>query len=190
MARDAIVEKLKVFLIEQPLTTEPQATYLMVELRKILDHAYDKKEDFTILRFYSDWTVHTAKERSLENIRPIIEAMYESAKKQIEEPHLAPFGKTPVVDFIYLEELKAEMLTLFRTESLPEEIFEKTNWVAFVQLLVNILMGQPIVSPTKDVTSFVFMEAAPGCIRGRMDFAVPLSNKEGTYQYYQFGNVY
>lgn len=190
MGRTAIVEKLDTFLQVQPLTTEAQATYLMVELRKVLDHAYDKDKDFSLLRFYSDWAVHTSKERRLSNMAPVIQAMYDHVKQEIENPHLVGFDKSPVVDFIYLEELKKEMVTLFKAESLPEIIFEHENWVSFVLLLVNVLIDQPIVNPIPEVSEFVFMEAAPDCIIGRMYFVSSLSNKDGTYSYYQFANAY
>jgi len=59
MSRNQIVEKLGLFLTSGPIDSEAAAVYLMVELRKILDHAYDKETDLTLLRFYCDWVVHT-----------------------------------------------------------------------------------------------------------------------------------
>ncbi|MEK6880277.1 MAG: hypothetical protein AABY22_11740 [Nanoarchaeota archaeon] len=190
MSRPIIIEKLERLLSTQPLTKESEIVYLMVEIRKVLDHVYYKK-DFKLLRFYCDWIVHTTKKRNLENIEPIISSMYQTIKTEIENPHSILIGKSPVADFVYLEELKKEMIDFFTKESLPFHWCElKEKWVEFVKLLVNVLIDQPIINPTKDVSSFTFLESVPGCIRGRIDFTGTISNKDGNYDHYKFGNVY
>ena len=68
MAREEIIEKLDEFLSSHsPLMEECHIVYLMVEIRKILDHERDhrKNGEFSLLRFYCDWTVHTEKQESL-----------------------------------------------------------------------------------------------------------------------------
>jgi len=189
MGRHIIVEKLDTLLKQQPLTKESEVVYLMVEIRKILDLAYDKKADFVLLRFYCDWTVHTAKDQHLENIKPVIDKMYKNIKLQI-EGHLGS-TKSPVTDFIYLEELKKEMIEFLSKESLPNDWCQtKELWVEFTKLLLNVLIDQPINNPTDDVSSFTFLEAAPNCIRGRINFTHILSDDDGTYDHYIFGNAY
>jgi hypothetical protein len=51
---------------------ECEAVYVMVELRKLIDH-YDATAP--LVKFYADWTVHTSKDRIDTNFRAIAEAI-------------------------------------------------------------------------------------------------------------------
>ena len=85
MGRYQIVEKLDKFLSEGAVNNEAKGVYLLVEIRKILDHAYDKQKDFLLLRFYCDWIVHTEKSRNLEHIAPVVQKVYDDVKAQIQQ---------------------------------------------------------------------------------------------------------
>ena len=100
MSRRDIIEKLAPLLTKGLPDTEAGAVYLIVEIRKVLDHAYDKKTEYTLLRFYCDWVVHTEKSRSLEHIAPIIARVYADIKHRIVTgPYLLP-GREHIVSFI------------------------------------------------------------------------------------------
>lgn len=57
MGRHAIVEKLHPEL-QKPIETEMQVVYILVELRKLLEHE-GKKDAYAVLNFYGNWVVHT-----------------------------------------------------------------------------------------------------------------------------------
>ncbi len=62
MSQQQIMDKVNRMLTgSMPLGEECKVLYLLVEFRKILDHKNDKS--FPLLRFYSDWSVHTSKDR-------------------------------------------------------------------------------------------------------------------------------
>lgn len=191
MSRYQIVEKLDSFLKGGFIDSEPKAMYLMVETRKILDHAYEKKTDYLLLRFFSDWVVHTEKTYNLEHIAPVIQKIYDAVKITIETPYPST-ANLPIVDFLYMEDLREEMLDLFRKEGLPLDFFEKGSWVSFVAQLVQILTDQPIVNPIPEVPLFVLTPANPGCVCGIMRFSTPISTYDGKneYSYFDFKNVY
>ncbi len=62
MARPAIIEKLDRELHE-PVTTERQVVYILVELRKLMERNGDTGKYFA-LNFSCDWGVHTKLDRT------------------------------------------------------------------------------------------------------------------------------
>ena len=101
MAREEIIEKLNEFLNNHiPLTEECHAVYLMVEIRKILDHkrTTGQSEDFSLLRFYCDWTVHTEKTKITDNMKKIMDEIFKDAKSHIEAPAMIK-TMSPIIQF-------------------------------------------------------------------------------------------
>lgn len=189
MGKLEINQKLKDFLIMQPFSRECESLYLMVEIRKILDHAYDRK-NYTLLRFYCDWTLHTDKRQNLEYISPIIEKIYNEIKFHIENHPFRP-KELPLKNFEYMEELKKEMKQFLTKEELQTDLCDNNLfWVEFVKLLVSILANQPIIKPTKDIKYFTLSPSAPGTVQGDIGFTEPISNKDGNYNHYLFYNTY
>lgn len=62
MGQHAIAEKLVPKLQEQ-ISDESQVVYIMVELRKLLEHEQVKSR-YDIVNFYGNWVVHTKLEQS------------------------------------------------------------------------------------------------------------------------------
>lgn len=189
--RSQIVEKLSELLSDGFVVSEPNVTYIMVETRKILDHAYNKKTDYTLLRFYCDWVVHTDKSQNLQHIAPLVQQVYDDVKDQIEQgPHFMP-PDPAIVGFMYMEGLRKEMEDLFIKEALPLDMFDKSRWTDFVSALVQVLTNQPILNPTPDVTRLELVPANPGCICGILEFAKSLTEPDGqTWGHYKFMNAF
>src|ERR1022692_1084374 len=62
MAEGSIIPKLEVAL-RRPIKTEMQVVYILVELRKLLEHK-NKKDAYPALNFYGNWVVHTKLSKS------------------------------------------------------------------------------------------------------------------------------
>ena len=185
MGRVEIVEKLNTFLDKHsPFTEECHVSYLLVEIRKVLDRENNHK--YPILRFYCNWSVHTDKD-STQEMEAIMKDIYRDVEKQIANPALVGMGgKTKVIGFLYMEYVQAEIEKFLQEYQLPISLTEKSNWLEFVKLLVKILADQPTNTPRADIKQFAFLSAADGCVRGRIDFVKNI----GQYSYYQFGNAY
>ena len=83
MTHSAIVEKLKQ-LAAKGITTEADALYLMVEVRKLLEQQQLKKQ-YEYLTFHSDWAVHpTLKGPMAQKILEQFDAAHVHLKKGIE----------------------------------------------------------------------------------------------------------
>ncbi|MDD5129291.1 MAG: hypothetical protein PHO40_06555 [Candidatus Omnitrophica bacterium] len=130
--KEDIKSKLELFLNDRiPFREECCVVYLMVELRKILD--YLNSNEYPTLKFYCDWTVHIDLDRS-EEIRNFMYSIEQSIEKE-----------ESTLDFaVELSVLKNQMEHLFKNESLPGSIFENNNWLKFRDLLLKILIDQPI----------------------------------------------
>lgn len=186
MAREEIIEKLNKFLIgHNPLIEECHIVYLMVEIRKVIDHE-KSSVTYPLLKFYSDWTVHTEKDHITPEIKQMMEEMYKTAEMEIKNPALRKTG-SPIMLFAYMDRLGQEMKSFFEKHAIdPSLAQEKNRWLEFVQLLVKVLENQPIIAPTLDIESFFFQPANPGCVIGILRFKQPI----GGYNFYRFMNAY
>lgn len=185
MGRIEIVEKLDTFLNNHaPFTEECHTVYLLVEIRKILDH--DKNMKYPLLRFYADWSVHTEKDKITKEMEAIMNDIYQDVAKRITDPYHLERGKVKIVDFVYMEDLQAETEKFLQEYGLPTMLINKANWLEFVKLSVKVLADQPINKPCADIERFSFIPAANDCVGVRIDF----SHKVGTYDYYQLRNAY
>jgi hypothetical protein len=187
MAREEIIEKLDDFLNHHdPLTEECHVVYLMVEIRKILDHEKDHRQtgDFSLLRFYCDWILHTEKTGITENIRLIMEEVFKDAKSHIEAPAMQQ-EMSPVMQFAYMNNLKEQMVHFLEERGLNSAIVND-GWISFIGILVKVLENQPINDPTDDISVFSFIPAAEGCVAGVIYFKKPING----YNHYKFANAY
>ncbi|MDD4989753.1 MAG: hypothetical protein PHW31_00355 [Candidatus Pacebacteria bacterium] len=188
MAREEIIEKLNKFLLEHsPLTEECQVVYLMVEIRKILDHKRSsiQKNTFPLIRFYCDWIVHTEKTKITNEMRMIMNRVFHDAKSQVENSVTAQVMPS-VIQFAYMEDLHKEMEQFLGEYNISVALVNKDSWLQYVQLLVKVLENQPIKDPTSDVTSFYFAPTAKNCVRGIIIFSQPING----CNFYQFVNIY
>lgn len=138
--------KLGRFLNERlPFTEECQVVYLLVEIRKILDQENNRK--YSLLRFYADWSVHTAKDKINAEIRTIMEKILADIKA--DQPLSA-------LCFMSKIEMKQEMKLFLQEYNLPCDLVSLENWNSVQLILPNILADQPINFPCAGMQMFAF----------------------------------
>jgi hypothetical protein len=150
MARTELIRKLNSFLNKNKVFKEEcQVVYLLVEIRKILEH--DNETDYKLLRFFCDWTVHTKKDRKMEGIVEIvtkIDNLISSVDKITNEQN------EQILKFLEMNELRKELSQFLTSRSLPKDLYENDhNWSTFVNILAQVLSGQPILDPIKTIKS-------------------------------------
>jgi hypothetical protein len=183
MAREEVIDKLNDFLARHsPLTEECHVVYLMVAVRKILEHEKDKES--LLLRFYCDWIVHTEKDRITDDIREMMVAIYKTVKSEIERPYSVQ-AMSPVMQFAYMDKLKDEMGKFLADRGIDKALID-SGWLEFVKILVKVLENQPINKPTTDIKLFSFTPAADQCVKGIIIFEQPING----YDHYNFANAY
>ncbi len=189
MAEKEIINKLNIFLKSHLLFKEEcEVVYLMVEVRKILQHKNNGK--YSLLRFYCDWTVHARKYRITEEMKKIMTEVYENIKKEIETKRFVQGNE--VIKFIYFEQLRKEMTDLFDEIKLSDDLVKKNElWLSFLKLFVKILENQPIIGPISEIKTFCFIPSNEGAVAGEVVFKNKILGKDKKYyDYFRFANVY
>jgi len=123
MKEDIIQQKIRRELSNLPIDTEPRVMYLMVEIRKVLEH----ENRGGLLRFYCDWVVHTKMDRN-----PAQDIYDRISADNVESSQIISFSK-----------LKDELKKFLEDRSLPTEI-TNTHWESFKSKLIDILVDTPI----------------------------------------------
>lgn len=148
---------------------EAYVVYFMVELRKLLDRE-KPKEMFTLIRFYADWTVHTSKDRYIEQIKPVIQRIASQVPIAKYESYMPAF-KLSILDFV---ELQSELRLLLVEYELNTRIVEESpTWKQFINTLCSVLVDQPLIlhSPIECIKSVVFQQTVPSMRYIQIEFA-------------------
>ncbi len=162
-------------LLGQPgfkFTNEAEVVYFLVELRKILDRHHEATgvSAFQTVRFYADWSVHTAKSKITPAIQVIMELVDKSVPQDIAANHQL-LMTAEHLEFIYARELRNEIIALMRDLGLPDDVFvDEEGWLSFVGNLVKVLADQPIQNPVPNISSFCFRPAAEGAVIWEIEF--------------------
>jgi hypothetical protein len=132
MKEDIVHQKINRELSNLPIDTEPRVMYLMVEIRKVLEHENDKNG---LLYFYCNWVVHTKMNKAFAKeffdlISPIINGIDIKACR--------------LIDF---SELRKEMKLFLEKLNLSIDITNHYNWELFREKLIDILVDTPIENP-------------------------------------------
>lgn len=148
--RNAIIEKLNRHLTEG-IIREADVVYLLVEIRKLLDHGRPSLHHrYPQLRFYADWVVHTELSRIsrgsalYEYLKRINDAVAVYIQKNNEQDMLKK-----ITNAISLDRIKDEMTTFFQEGGLDGHLLEVAQWRNFIKLLISILTDSPLLAPNK-----------------------------------------
>lgn len=160
-----IITKLNDFFDTHDLFKEEcEVVYLMVEIRKLLDREHGRDGQFKKIRFYCDWTVHISKDRNLTDIKEIME--------ELDTNSLSNGNYNPrIFNFFLLSELRKEMSDLFRIHGLHTKLCQDDeHWTRFVKLFIQVLADQPIIKPTKGISSVAFVAGSIGTRSATIEF--------------------
>ena len=170
---DSIITKLRALLLKyNPMTEECHVVYLLVEIRKLMERIGPRDCDYPIVRFYCNWAVHPCKDRDNKAIVPIVNKIYQSINNgyKFEEQKIFIPADSSGLEFMGLEQLKQEIISLFAYLSLPQALFDDNNWASFRDLLIQVLIDQPINNPTDDIKLVCFEPVLKGAARFAVEF--------------------
>ena len=138
--KDAIICKLTMAL-SSPITTEAQAVYVFVELRKLLDRR--KKEgqvpDFPNIRFCSDWVVH------VQLHGPTAQQIVNEAQTLYQKSQTGTFTEEEKEYFrgrFTLEPVREELRLLCEESNLP--VFTDAGWNSFLSCFLAVIEDCPL----------------------------------------------
>jgi len=189
MSQPEITDKLNEHLRRHdPMTEECHAVYLMIEVRKFLDRLGGGGKEFELVRFYCNWTLHTSKRGDSKNMALVMKTIYEDICAELKGgPKVKE--RTPVVGFLDMEDLRANLAQFFRAYRINPALVEKdASWRAFVLHMASILADQPLERPTDEIAQVVFHPAGNGRISGTILFARGIEGADKTvHSQYAFG---
>jgi len=133
MKEDILQTKIQRELESLPIDTEARALYLLVEIRKVLEH--DAVTN-SVLRFYGDWVVHTKLDRAFS------QKIYEVLQKEDRNCN----------QIISFDTLRAELKAFLSQYDLPTALVDDDiHWIAFREKLIDILVDVPIVRKEEQI---------------------------------------
>ena len=137
---DAIIQKLTTVL-SSPITTEAQAVYALVELRKLLDRRREQGQepDFLAIRFCSDWAVHVHLHGAPAQ-QLVVDAQNLCQKSQAGT--FADEEKEYFRGRFTLEPVREELRLLCEESNLP--VFTDAGWNSFLSCFLAVIEDCPL----------------------------------------------
>ena len=135
-----------------------QVVYVLVELRKLLEHD-DNKNLYPVLNFYGNWVVHTRLSNSSvadRIVRVLDEEMYRKLNGivdiKLESEAISFFNETL---------LREQLFELLRSVGLPTDLCTKdTKWYEFRKKLAGVIEDAPLeLKPAKTQSPTHFIES-------------------------------
>lgn len=162
--KDAVIYKLTNAL-SSPLDTEAQAVYVLVELRKLLDHRRaEGMPDSPYLRFCSDWVVHTQLHGdTASRIIQDAQALYQKSRAgTFTEREKAYFR-----GLFTLQPVREELRILSEDSGIP--VMNDATWNSFLACVLSVIEDCPLslrLQPgaNSDVDEVVFTREAGAAI--------------------------
>jgi hypothetical protein len=113
--RHAIIEKLS-RIIFQPAETEERVVYLLVEIRKLIEHADLNEDQFVTLRFFCNWAVHTKLTRG-EGAK-IVALLNDLFEARLQGRLMGDEQRQKLSDVFSFETFRRELLDFLRSQGL------------------------------------------------------------------------
>lgn len=139
--RNAIIDKLKIHIAECP-RTEPDIVYALVQIRKLLEQA-DEKKKYTWLNFMCNWVAHTKLDQGkAADILQILEA------RLLDLSTLDGDGKAGEV--LSFDLFRGEFSRFCKSNDLPTE-WEGEYWREVLTLYARVVQDCPVTLKSLDV---------------------------------------
>lgn len=136
----AILFKLKLKLGEAP-KNQADVVYILVEIRKYLDHIDPKGGEYPVLRTYCDWPVHIILDRKgAKNLLRALDDAFAAPEVERNRALRAAFDKFSLTEF------RNEMRGFLRSKDLPTALVEdRIWWGQFLKHYVDVVSDCPFV---------------------------------------------
>jgi hypothetical protein len=145
MTQPAIIAKLDT-LLAKGITSEAEALYLMVEVRKLLEQQQAKKQ-YEYLTFHCDWAVHpTLKGPTTQKILEQFDAANIQLKTGIELRALPDVLRAEVDRISKMKYFENQLEGFLSANGLPSiDETRSDGWIHFVHLYAKIVEDCPLV---------------------------------------------
>ena len=147
--KSEIVDKIKL-LVEKKKISESQADHLLTLIRKYHDQSKDKGSEYPLLMLFCDWSKHVALDRN-SNAFDIIYKLDDILFKIKDIPN-NDFVIAEISKIISFNQLKIDLNIFLNKLEVPQKnIFEHTNWLRFVVIIIGIIVDCPLILPDRKI---------------------------------------
>lgn len=171
--KNNIIEKLhNLLLLDSP--EEPKVSYLMIQIRKIIDHLGEEGENkYPLLLFYCNWSAHINMDRA--SARMILDRL--SNFIRYDERYL----DEEAIGIIGFVKLREELTQFLKDHDLPNIWVSQDYWFKFRASLMKILIDSPLSSSVGSIREFALIHNPDaGWIKGEdmISYRVRFNNGE------------
>lgn len=177
MTQSAIVGKVQSLLMKG-ITSEADASYLLVELRKLLEQQQAKKR-YEYLTFHCDWAVHATLEgTTAQKILRLFDAASVHLKTGIELHQLPAMLQMEIDRISKMRYFERELGGFLNENNLPNmSTVRSDGWIHFVHFYAQIVEDCPLVITSKNKAATISsvtlkMELAKKVLHGESWFKV------------------
>ena len=143
--QDSILEKLTIEL-NNGIHTEAQTVYLLVQIRKLMEHNSNKAYD--TLKMFCDWALYIELSKNKQIIK-LLEEFDEAIGR-------GDKGYGPInYDYLSLKKFKEALKNFLTDFNLPKGILSNGHWSTFIRLYAKVVSDCPV---TKKDYPFKFIE--------------------------------
>jgi hypothetical protein len=155
MTQSAIVTKLLI-LLAKGITSEADALYLMVEVRKLLEQQQAKKQ-YEYLTFHCDWALHATLEgTTAQNILKLFDAANIHLKTGVELHDLPGLLKMEIDRISKMRYFEEQLGNFLRANGLPRlETTRSDGWIHFLHLYAKIIEDCLLVMTSKNASATI-----------------------------------
>lgn len=141
-------------LLRKGITTEAEAVYLLVELRKLLEQQQAKKK-YKYLTFHCDWTMHSKLEGpAAQDVLNKFDAANLQLKRGMELRDLPAELKKDVDNISQLKLFEKELGEFLRDNRLPGmKAARADGWIHFMHLYASVVADCPLVISEKNAAA-------------------------------------
>jgi hypothetical protein len=150
-----IIGKLEA-LLATGITTEAEALYLLVAVRKLLEHR-QAKDQYKYLTFHCDWALHSKLEgRTAQAILKEFDAANIHLKAGVELHDLPSGPRTEIERISKMKYFEDELEDFLNRNGLPTlKETRSDGWIHFVHLYMKIVEDCPLVMAAKNVPASI-----------------------------------
>jgi hypothetical protein len=147
--RNEIIEKLRPILT-QSVETEERVVYIMVEVRKLMEHANLPDNQLVTLRFFCNWVAHTKLTRG-EGVE-IVKLMNDLYAARLSGQWMTDEQHQRLHGLFSFDTFRQQLLGFLRAQGLNWAMIELLpEWIKFVRHYAAVVADCPITYGKKDL---------------------------------------
>jgi hypothetical protein len=153
--RNEIAEKLNKH-IKAGVASEKDIVYLMVEVRKILEHTKSVVGKYPILAFYTNWIVHTRLTKPHPGRKEILQNANVVAflsRMRFDKDSETFIKRHHIPKAISFLPLRGEMQSFLIENGIATDVVDNENWRSFTLLLIEVLIDSPLEDVENEFSS-------------------------------------